>query len=373
MIGSSHLVSTTQPNGRVDLRIPDEVGNLFRTVDRSDREFGLTGELKEDRTAEGGTRTYAYDSEGNLVRREDPDGGVWSYSWEGTGRLAKVVCPNEEEITFEYDALGRRVSKTAEYKIIKWIWDRGNVANEVAAYSSDTSDTDVVTWVFDPEGFSPVARVDATSVHSIVTDHLGTPICTLNDDIATCWSVSPSGRTEGEISADSSLCPWRFPGQYEDQETGLYYSRFRYYDPLQQTYICHDPIGLHGGPCLRAYVVDPLVSTDPFALSVRKDYESSSLYSRNFFRSMSRAEAAAVGETSLLRGGRPGETFFTDQRIRSPARTQDRLSLPSRPDVQVEFRIVDNLELKRRGTRVQPDYGGREDPVRVEVINVQPF
>ena len=25
--------------------------------------------------------------------------------------------------------------------------------------------------------------------------------------------------------------PFRYPGQYEDAETGLYYNRFRYYDP----------------------------------------------------------------------------------------------------------------------------------------------
>jgi RHS repeat-associated protein len=25
-----------------------------------------------------------------------------------------------------------------------------------------------------------------------------------------------------------TACPWRYPGQYEDPETGLYYNRFRY-------------------------------------------------------------------------------------------------------------------------------------------------
>jgi RHS repeat-associated protein len=41
-------------------------------------------------------------------------------------------------------------------------------------------------------------------------------------------------------------CPFRYQGQYEDAETGLYYNRFRYYDPDSGNYISQDPIGLEG-------------------------------------------------------------------------------------------------------------------------------
>ncbi|WP_211241467.1 RHS repeat-associated core domain-containing protein [Cystobacter fuscus] len=69
--------------------------------------------------------------------------------------------------------------------------------------------------------------------------------------------------------ADVALqhCPWRWPGQYEDEETGLLYNRFRYYDAYAGRYISQDPLGLAAGPSLYGYPEDPLSATDPLGLS----------------------------------------------------------------------------------------------------------
>jgi RHS repeat-associated protein len=47
--------------------------------------------------------------------------------------------------------------------------------------------------------------------------------------------------------------PIRFQGQYLDEETGLHYNRFRYYDPAAGRFISRDPIGLLGGLNLHQY------------------------------------------------------------------------------------------------------------------------
>ena len=66
-------------------------------------------------------------------------------------------------------------------------------------------------------------------------------------------------------------CPFRFQGQYADEETGLYYNRFRYYDPNTGNYLNQDPIGLAGGnPTLYGYVFDPNTQIDPFGLDCGK-------------------------------------------------------------------------------------------------------
>jgi RHS repeat-associated protein len=62
-------------------------------------------------------------------------------------------------------------------------------------------------------------------------------------------------------------CPFRYQGQYEDRETGLYYNRFRYYSPDEGIYISQDPIGLNGGFAFYSYVHDTNGWVDVFGLS----------------------------------------------------------------------------------------------------------
>ena len=102
---------------------------------------------------------------------------------------------------------------------------------------------------------------------------------------------------------------------------------------------------------------------------------------RSFYRYMVPAELEAVQQTGLLRGGRPGETFWTDESFSSAAEAQSKLALPSPPELRVRFIIVNSPTLTRDGSVVEPAFGspggGREwaspDPVQVEILDVQPL
>ena len=99
-----------------------------------------------------------------------------------------------------------------------------------------------------------------TSVHFIHTDHLNTPRLVSNSTGTAVWrwdqqepfGVNPADEnTSGLGSFEFNL---RFPGQYADKETNLFYNYFRDYDAALGRYIQSDPIGLEGGVNTYSYV-----------------------------------------------------------------------------------------------------------------------
>jgi RHS repeat-associated protein len=134
----------------------------------------------------------------------------------------------------------------------------------------------VLTWLFEEESFAPVGKLVGAQSYGIVSDHLGTPLQMHNQQGEQVWATELNSygqrcQQEGEARA----CPFRYQGQYEDVETGLYYNRFRYYDPEVGQYVSQDPIGLLGGIAVYSYVSDPTGWIDEFGLAKKGGSHSS--------------------------------------------------------------------------------------------------
>ena len=129
----------------------------------------------------------------------------------------------------------------------------------------------LVTWLFEEESFAPAAKLTAAGSQSVVTDHLGTPLELYDGRGEQTWAAQLDSYGQARQGREHAQeCPFRYQGQYEDVETGLYYNRFRYYDPENGQYISQDPIGLAGGPLnIYAYVNDPLTWIDPYGLACK--------------------------------------------------------------------------------------------------------
>lgn len=127
----------------------------------------------------------------------------------------------------------------------------------------------LVTWVNDGTSFTPVAKVTDGERYTIVHDYLGTPTQAYDSKGELVWEMllDVYGRV-AECHGDRTLVPFRYQGQYEDEDTGLYYNRFRYYSPDMGMYISSDPIGLAGNnPTLYGYVEDVNLLNDILGLS----------------------------------------------------------------------------------------------------------
>jgi len=310
-------------------RTPDAIGNLYESDNRKDRKYGKGGRLLEDETC-----YYHYDVEGNLCFKEfrqqkgfssagkqsiekkykikfKGSATGWLYEWSANGMLSKVVNPQHGKITFGYDALGRRTYKETKHKRTHWLWN-GNVPLHEWETHSNESLINIITWIFEG-GFVPCAKVTADAAYSIVTDYLGTPTQMYDQTGKNTWTAELDiyGRVRTFKGSSLSDCPFRYQGQYLDEETGLYYNNLRYYDPNQGNYISQDPIRLKGSINIYGYVNDPNIWVDIFGLvkgrmngatsTVSNGQTSVTLPSKNKVHSEMRG-LDALGETGALKG-----------------------------------------------------------------------
>ena len=195
----------------------------------------------------------------------------------------KVIRPDGRPVEFQYDALGKRTSKQYFGKKTRWIWN-GNVplhewsykvtdeqSNEEENIQKEPTE-DIITWVFEAGTFIPTAKILDNKQYSIVSDYLGTPIQMYDGQGNKTWNclLDSYGKVITFDGSSEFDCPFRYQGQYADEETGLFYNRSRYYDANTGNYLSQDPIGLAGrNPTLYGYVYDTNCQIDAFGLSGR--------------------------------------------------------------------------------------------------------
>ncbi|MBE0911971.1 RHS repeat protein, partial [Escherichia coli] len=109
----------------------------------------------------------------------------------------------------------------------------------------------------------------ARKIHLYHCDHRGLPLALISKEGATEWCAEYDewGNLLNEENPHQLQQLIRLPGQQYDEESGLYYNRHRYYDPLQGRYITQDPIGLKGGWNFYQYPLNPVQYIDSMGLA----------------------------------------------------------------------------------------------------------
>lgn len=226
---SNRLTSITNPARSFGY---DNAGNT--TSDSYTATYNLAGRMAT-LTKAGTTTTYSVDGFGRRVRKFDSS---------GSASTVVFVYDQQGQLLGEYNASGAAIRE--------YVW-LGNVP--VAVFTPD-----------------PANAANPPLVYYVHTDHLATPrvVVDRSGNQRWNWMAEPFGTTAANNNPGGLgvfVFNLRFPGQYADAESGLFYNYFRDYDASVGRYAQSDPIGIAGGINTYAYVNgQPTRYADPLGL-----------------------------------------------------------------------------------------------------------
>lgn len=245
----------------------------------------------------GYTETLTYDADGNLT-----SDAKWTYTWDAENRLiamegaswtAVANGPARQRLEFRYDAAGRRVLKRALTEAAapgawilasetRFLYDGWNLIGEfvlnpgIGSFSLARS----YAWGLDLTGSLTAAGGIGALLQ--ITDHTTGdsffPTYDGNGNVATLVNASTGalgasyeynafGEPLRMSGAYAKANPFRFSTKYTDNETGLIYYGFRYYDAKNGRWPSRDPIAETGGLNLYSMMQnEPLNNTDYLGL-----------------------------------------------------------------------------------------------------------
>ncbi len=228
-----------------------------------------------------GGKSMTYDFSGNLETLNE-GGNTTTYTWDVRNRLTGIRVGVTQLASFAYDATSRRATKTAAGFETAFQYDGADIVKEISGGAT-------VNYLRGLGLDEPLARIEESGpTTSYVPDALGSPLALTDGttgDVTTSYTYGPFGQTA--VTGAPSGNAFQYTGR-ENDSTGLYYYRARYYDPRLARFLQEDPLGLAGGVAnFYLYVGNsPTVYTDPLGL----DFQSAT---RNFATAAVTSAAAA--------------------------------------------------------------------------------
>ena len=274
IMGSCNCISTTNISYAYDA-----LGQLIRVNDETDTTSG----------AAGTTWTYEYDRGGNIISKSryayttgplgtaletivygygDADWmdklthynyiGIsydsignptsyngWHYTWEKGRQLTKMTDNVVDTITFKYNADGLRIQKR---KVTTYGLD---VTTNYILHGKNivhmTQGTNVLHFWYDAQGRPAIVEYNGVKyayIHNLQGDIVG--IIDSNGNEVVQYTYDAWGKvlsTAGTMASTlGTIQPFRYRGYVYDVETGLYYLRSRYYDPVWGRFINADAL-----------------------------------------------------------------------------------------------------------------------------------
>lgn len=214
-------------------------------------------------TVNGKTYALTYDANGNLTQKQNTGdvADTTTYQWDARNRLAGISAPGMVA-SFQYDPFDRRIGRTVNGVTTTYLYDGNQAIGEVRAGQTTT----LLTGLSIDEA---IARYASTGRLTQLTDQLGSVIRQINAAGATQSTTAYSPYGETQTTGNDQENSTEYTGR-ENDETGLYFYRARYYDPVLKRFTSEDPIGVAGGINVYGYVGGaPIHFVDPDGLKTR--------------------------------------------------------------------------------------------------------
>jgi RHS repeat-associated protein len=210
----------------------------------------------------GSTVTPVYDNNGNLTG----NGGA-NYTYDRENRITAVNGGTTAR--YSYDALGRRIRKIAGSDTTKYYFSGMQVVEERNGRDSFKATYVWGWWIDDAvfmqrDGQRYFYHTNTLGSVVSVTNAAGAVVERYDYDAfgkATVYDGNFALLTGGSAIGN----PYLYTGREYDKESGLYYYRARYYDPVHGRFLQQDPIGYGDGMGVYTYVGNKaLRMIDPF-------------------------------------------------------------------------------------------------------------
>lgn len=237
------------------------------------------------------TETFTYDNDGNLL-----SDGLWDYQWDAENRLKRMQTTSaalswgavNRVLTFAYDYLGRRIQKAVTEgsvtKETRYIYQGWQLVAEIdpATWLVTRS----YTWGLDTQSslsasggtgamvLQTVHTSTTLTAYSVAYDGSGHVVALINranGQAEAVYEYDPFGQIVQSRGAIAKENPMRYATKYQDQETGLIYYGYRYYDASLGRFINRDPIEEAGGNNLYAFLSNNPVDRNDY-LGLDEDY-----------------------------------------------------------------------------------------------------
>jgi RHS repeat-associated protein len=183
-----------------------------------------------------GGKTMVYDNNGNLATLTESS-QTTTYTWDARDRLIGVTGPGLSA-SFTYDGDSRRTQKTINAFGSTFQYDNLDIIKEVAGGQT-------VNYLRSLETDETLARIEDGGAFCYAPDALGSTLALADGTggISTEYTYEPFGITTFSEQANQNA--FEFTGR-ENDGSGLYYYRARYYEPRLGRFAREDPLGVDG-------------------------------------------------------------------------------------------------------------------------------